>query len=142
MSLDEHNTNIVVVGLIERNGKIFIARRAATKTTFPNRFELPGGHVDPGETLEDALIREMREELELDITVGAVVDAFTYESEDMFKVEIVYLCKIKDDQEPVLHQDDHSEAKWIRSDEVGLMEKDDEETIALRKAFKLLEGEI
>lgn len=136
--MSEHNTNIVVAGFIVRDGKIFIAKRAATKDFHPSMYEIIGGHVEPGETLETALRREVKEEIELDVRVGEVVDAFIYESHSIIKVEICYLCYVNDNTEPILHPEDHSEAIWIGEDEIAKFEKDDEETAALRKAFKLI----
>ncbi len=139
--MSEHLTNIVVVGIIVRDGKVFIARRAKTKTTFPDRFELLGGHVDPGEQPVAALKREIREELAVNVHAGRLVDAFTYESEGMFKVELCYLCTLDTGAEPTLHPEDHSESRWIGPGEIDLFEKEDEETAAVRKVFKILEGE-
>lgn len=134
--MSEHQTNIVVVGFIVRDNKIFIAKRAATKSTFPDRFELVGGHLDPGETVEDALRREIKEEIGIKVTVAEPIDVFTYESEGIFKVEICYLCYPEDPTiEPVLNPADHSSALWITEDEIDRFEKEDEETAALRKAF-------
>jgi len=138
--MSEHLTNIVVVALIHRDKKILIARRSVTKSTFAGRFECIGGHLDPNEKLEEGLKREVQEEIGCEIVVGQLVDAFTYISEDTFKVELAYLCQLADGQEPKLNPDDHSEFKWIRSDEIDQFEKEDEETESLRKAFKILEG--
>ena len=135
--MSEHQTDFVVCAIIERDGKIFIAKRAETKKTWPGRFELIGGHVDLNESLEDALKREVKEEINVDIEVGRIVDAFTYTS-DTFKVEICYLCHLPDGQEPQLNPEDHSEYKWIGPSEISLFEKDDEETRATDKAFKVL----
>lgn len=142
MSDDVHDTNIVVVGLITRDGKIFIAKRADTKKTLPGQFEIPGGHVDPGEQPEQALERELFEELGVHVHVGRPVFAFTYESEDTFKVEIVYLCTLAaDSSEPVLDPTDHSDSLWIGEDEMSKMAKDDEEVIAIRRAFEMLKND-
>lgn len=140
MNVDDHVTNIVVCALIHRDNKIFVARRAAAKTTFPDQWELPGGHVDPGEDLKAALQRELSEELGIEVEIGQAVDAFTYTSEDTFKVEIVYLCQIIGNvTEPVLHPADHSEARWLSSDTIEDFEKADEETEVLKHGFALLE---
>lgn len=140
MSVDGHNTNIVVVALLRRGNKLFIAKRAETKQTWPGRYELIGGHVDPGETLEAALAREVREEIGVEVAIGEIVGAFTYESEDTFKVEIAYLCELADESaEPVLNPEDHSEAAWITKDELETFGKEDEEADMLVKAFTLID---
>lgn len=55
-----------------RNGRLLIARRAATKSFLPGVYELPGGHVEFGETMEEGLTRELQEELHIGIvTSGA-----------------------------------------------------------------------
>ena len=138
---DVHETNIVVVAILHRDGKVFIAKRATTKKTFPDRFELIGGHVDPGEQPEEALHRELMEEVQIQVVIDRPIFAFTYESEDMMKIEICYLCTLAPDSgEPVLDPNDHSTSLWIGEDQIDLFEKDDEETEALRRAFKYLKG--
>ncbi len=139
--MSEYETNMVVVAFLVRGGKIFIAKRAKTKMFFPDRYELVGGHVDMGEQPEEALQRELREEINLEVTVGNPVGAFTFEQNGEFKIEIAYFCYPIDGTEPTLNPDDHSESRWIGQGELDKFEKEDEETELLRKAFKLLEGE-
>lgn len=140
--VDGHNTNIVVVGMIVRDGRILISKRAATKTTFPDRFEVVGGHIDPGETLEAGLMREIEEEIGIKVRVGDLIDAFLYNSEDTLKIELTYICYMQDETlEPVLNTKDHSVHLWISEDEIAKFEKDDEETAALHKAFKHIKGD-
>jgi mutator protein MutT len=141
MSIGGHDTNIVVVSLLRRGDQLFIARRADTKKTWPGRFELIGGHVDPGETLEDALRREVREEIGIEIVIGDIVGAFTYESENTFKVEICYLCELADiSAEPIINPEDHSEGRWISREDMHVLEKDDEEAEMVKKAFAMIES--
>ena len=140
--MSTHETNIVVAALIhDSNNKIFIARRAASKAFHPNMFECIGGHLDQGETPEQGLSREVFEEVQAHIRIGKLVDAFTYTDDEAFKVELSYLCEFEDGEQPKLNPDDHSEFMWIGKDEVDKFEKEDEETAALRKAFRILEGE-
>lgn len=137
-----NDTNFVAVAIIVKDGKIFIARRAEHKTAFPGLFELIGGHVEKGETFEAAVVREVKEEIGLDIEVITVIDAFSYFSEDEYKAEVMYLCEQLDpSQEPVLNPDDHSEGIWIGPDEIDKMERDTEETAAIRKTFEILQLE-
>ena len=68
---------IVVVGAVfERDGRVLACRRAPGKTD-AGLWEFPGGKVEPGETHEDALAREIREELGVEVTVGALINRST-----------------------------------------------------------------
>ena len=140
--MSKHSTNIVVVAIIhDAEGKVLIARRAATKAFHPSMFECLGGHLEIGETPEEGLRREVFEEMGVKIRVGQIIDAFTYADDEAFKVELSYLCMLEDNEAPRLKPEEHSELLWIGSDEIEKFEKEDEETEALRKAFKILEGE-
>jgi 8-oxo-dGTP diphosphatase len=59
----------VIAALLVRDGKILIAKRNA-HDRLANMWEFPGGKVEPGESPEVCLKREIREELQIDITVG------------------------------------------------------------------------
>jgi len=62
-------TRIVSAALIEKEGKILMGNKAPGRGPYPNTWRLPGGGVEEGETLEQALIREVKEEIGLDITM-------------------------------------------------------------------------
>lgn len=63
----------VVGAIVERDGTVFAARRNADRSA-GGLWEFPGGKVEPGESPEAALRRELREELGVTVTVGAFVD--------------------------------------------------------------------
>lgn len=54
----------VVLGILVREGRVFVQRRSPSNPVWPGRWEFPGGKVEVGETEEEALIRELREELQ------------------------------------------------------------------------------
>jgi 8-oxo-dGTP diphosphatase len=62
----------VVAALITRNSKLLVCQRKRNDT-HPLRWEFPGGKVEPGESLAEALTRELREELGVSATIGAEV---------------------------------------------------------------------
>jgi len=67
----------VVGGLIERAGRILIGQRAPEQA-HSGKWEFPGGKVEPGETLEDALRRELAEELAIDARIGPEVERYVF----------------------------------------------------------------
>lgn len=69
----------VVAGVIEQDGRILACQRRADDR-HPFQWEFPGGKVDPGETPEAAMVRELREELAIEATLGDLlaVEEFQY----------------------------------------------------------------
>ncbi|MFI5127751.1 MAG: (deoxy)nucleoside triphosphate pyrophosphohydrolase [Candidatus Acidiferrales bacterium] len=65
-------TVLVVAAVIVRDGRILACQRSSSGK-FPLKWEFPGGKVQSGESLEAALIRELREELAVDATIGAEI---------------------------------------------------------------------
>lgn len=64
-------------GFLIRAGSVLIERRADDKPSYPGLLDSPGGHVDPGETPDETLVREMREELGIELEeyfLGMVID--------------------------------------------------------------------
>lgn len=60
-----------VVGIIkDQYGRVLILKRVSTDRAFPGKWDLPGGKVDKGESLQEAIVREVKEETGLDVTVS------------------------------------------------------------------------
>lgn len=68
----------VVAGVIERDGKFLIVRRMKGDK-LAHKWEFPGGKLESGETPEEALRRELREELDIETEVGAFICSSAYE---------------------------------------------------------------
>lgn len=86
---------------------------------FKDGWEFPGGKIEEGETPEEALKREIREELETEITVGALIDTIEYDypafhlSMDCFWAEIL---------SGDLRLKEHEAAKWLTKEELDSVE--------------------
>ena len=117
-------TNFFVAGhaLIEQEGRYLVTRRSESNKYMPLKWDIPGGIVKPGETVEDAIRREVSEETGLAIQVRHVV--YVYSNRDQLPVrqtfQIVYLCKYRSG-EVRLNPSEHDMYLWLDySDIAGL----------------------
>jgi 8-oxo-dGTP diphosphatase len=101
--------------------KVFLPKRADAKKFLPGLYELPGGHIDFGEELVDGLKREIKEELGMTVTVGDIIDAFTYQNtvKGSHTIEVIYFAKFVEPIEQITIQpEDHSRYDWFTQEEV------------------------
>jgi 8-oxo-dGTP pyrophosphatase MutT (NUDIX family) len=81
---------VSVKGIVMINDKIILLKNER------NEWELPGGKLDENETTEECVIREIKEELNLDVVVESIVDTWLYDIKGKIKVLIItYKCKLK-----------------------------------------------
>jgi len=69
---------VVAAAVIQKKDLILIAQRKKNSFLEPNKWEFPGGKVEPGERLEDCLIREVKEELGIEIVVNGLFMVHTH----------------------------------------------------------------
>ena len=129
---------------LHKDGKLLIGKRALTKSFLPGKWELPGGHVEFGETVKECLERELIEEFNIEIILGEPYAEFTYlMNEDRDHViEVLYFAQMKNpDQVIPLNRVDHEEHAWITEEEVDkYYDKDDDEGNVIRKGFEILKS--
>jgi 8-oxo-dGTP diphosphatase len=118
----------VVGAMIEREGRYLITQRPP-RASLPLLWEFPGGKVEPGETDEEALARELREEMAIDVAVGERVIHVEHSYEKYDIDFCVYRCRMGDGAIQHLRVHDH---RWVRPDELDGYEfpAADEKTIA------------
>ncbi len=118
----------VVAAVIRREDKIFATARGYGE--FKGQWEFPGGKVEAGETPQQALVREIKEELETDIKVGDLIDTIEYDyptfhlSMDCFWCEVIRgeLKLLEAESARWLTKDTLYEVQWLPAD-LGLIEK-------------------
>jgi len=107
-----------VKALILRDGRVLLLRRSPRSPQYPSYWDLPGGGVEEGETLEQALRREVKEETRLRVRVGKMVHAaiLTWPLDDGTLVPslgITFACAIERKAVPHLSPEEHSEFAWV-----------------------------
>lgn len=104
----------VVGAAILKEGKVLALRRSDGNESVIHKYEFAGGKVEEGETPEQALIRECREEISLDIEVGELLNTVEYEYSDCIVSLSVYFVKPLSDYKLKVHE----EKKWIDCSEL------------------------
>lgn len=103
---------VVACALVDADSRVLLARRPEGKA-MAGLWEFPGGKVQPGETPEAALIRELREELAIDVT-QACLAPFTFAShayDDFHLLMPLYVCRRWTGTVTAL---EHAELAWVR----------------------------
>ena len=107
----------VVAAVIQRqkNDKkeIFVTQRGYGE--FAGGWEFPGGKIEEGETPQDALIREIKEELDADILVGDLIDVVEYDYPNFHLSMNCYWCELKSEH---VELKEHEDAKWLVREEL------------------------
>ena len=104
----------VVAAIIIKDGKVFATQRGYGE--FKGGWEFPGGKIEKGETSEEALIREIKEELDLDIIVNELFDTIEY---DYPKFHLSMQCFICSILEGNIVLKEHEDAKWLSKDQLN-----------------------
>jgi len=99
----------VVAAVIERGSRYLIARRAPHKH-LAGYWEFPGGKVEPGETPEAALARELAEEFGVDASVGGRVGVSVHDDGTTIVRLTAYRARVADE---IVSSTDHDRLEWV-----------------------------
>ena len=98
----------VVAAVIVREGKIFATQRGYGE--WKDWWEFPGGKMEPGESARDALVREIREELDAAIEVGDLIETVEWDYPAFHLTLHCYWCKLVSDELTLI---EHESAAWL-----------------------------
>ncbi len=103
----------VVAAVIVHEGRILATQRGYGD--FKDGWEFPGGKIEAGESHQEALVREIKEELAVEIEVGGHIRKIDYDYDTFHLSMDCYWCEIKDGKPSLL---EHEAAKWLKPDEI------------------------
>lgn len=109
-----------VHGVIANRGRILVLRRAPTMRYAPGSWDLPGGHLAIGESVEQCLLREVKEETALDVAIEGMLGVNTMVGRPY--VQAIYACRLSVYQSVRLRPDEHVESAWVKSAELASMD--------------------
>lgn len=146
---EAHNKNLlhneVAVFFINDKREVLLQKRSANKRFDPNKWALCAGHVDAYESLEDAAIREVKEELGIDISKNDlhkyVAKEITLSNINSHVTYFYYVKTNRKESEFKIQYEELSEVKWFNIDEViNMIENNDDSTVFHENRLNLFKG--
>lgn len=107
----------VTAAIIIENDKVFATQRGYGE--FKDGWEFPGGKIEPNEAPEDAIVREIKEELDTEIEVVELLDTVEYDYPEFHLSMDCFICRIKSGN---LVLKEHEAARWLTRETLGSVE--------------------
>lgn len=108
----------VVAAIIQSDNKILVTQRGGG--SFKGYWEFPGGKIEEGETAEEALVREIREELNIEIQIDSFYQTIEYDYPTFHLILHCYKCGMPLNQHLTLNV--HNEAKFLPTEELSSLQ--------------------
>lgn len=137
--------NEVAVFIINNQNQILLQRRSANKRFNPNKWALCAGHVDAYESLEDAAIREIKEEIGIDVTKNDLhkygEKVLSLKESNSHITYFYYIKTNKKENELKIQVEELSEVRWFDIDKViDMIINNDNSIVFTEKRLNLLKG--
>jgi|BioPla2DNA2_1021312.scaffolds.fasta_scaffold05514_12 8-oxo-dGTP diphosphatase len=114
-------TRIVLTGILKDNDLLLAVKRNENDDMFPGAWEFPGGHLEEGETIQEGLFRELKEELGISLDAKPIITNYTDEIKNkndrlIHNIEIDFIINVKKEDINVTLSSEHTEYKWLDKD--------------------------
>ena len=121
--MQDQIANTVGALFIGADGKILLGLRAPTKKVWPNHWDTIGGRVEAGESLDEALVREAREEVGVTPTRFRLIATVREKRPEIYGDALHHVYAVTGWQggDPANVCDEHTELKWFSVSEMGLL---------------------
>jgi 8-oxo-dGTP diphosphatase len=116
----EQQFYVGIHGVIASRGRILVLKRAPGTSYRAGSWDLPGGHIALGESFEDCLLREVKEETGLDVAIDRLLGLHSMVSEPY--LQALYSCRLTVFQNVKLQPDEHIEHRWVTLEELASLE--------------------
>ena len=127
--MDDLVKHHVACGLLARAGRVLLVHRSSLKRWYPNVWDFPGGHLEPGESSRQALVRELREELSIEIAPPVGTALLTIQTLDA-RIDIWRVVEW-DGAVTNAAPDEHDTFGWFTPEEASFLDLADAEYPAL-----------
>ena len=105
----------IVNGLLVREKQVLMARRSPSRQNYPDTWSFPGGHVEDGETIEQALTRELSEEIGILAKSWSFMWRFDDQSAGLDRRVTHHFFAVDDwERDPTNLGDEHTEILWVK----------------------------
>ena len=111
ITMAEQQFYVGIHGVIASRGRVLVLKRAPAMNYRPGDWDLPGGHIALGESFEECLLREVKEETALDVAIDRLLGLHSMVSEPY--LQALYSCKLTVFQNVKLRPDEHVEHRYI-----------------------------
>ena len=106
----------VTCAIIEHNNKVLVTQRSE-KMALPLKWEFPGGKIEKGETAEDCLIREILEELHINIKITKQLNSNTHQYSETKTIKLIpFICELTGGE---IKLTEHANYLWLIKSELG-----------------------
>jgi 8-oxo-dGTP diphosphatase len=116
----EQQFYVGIHGVIASRGRMLVLKRAPRMPYRAGSWDLPGGHIVLGESFEDCLLREVKEETGLDVAIDSLIGLHSMVSEPY--LQAIYACRLTVFQNVKLSPREHVEYRWVTPAELASLE--------------------
>ena len=122
----------VTAGIIQENGRVLIARRKPGKH-MGGKWEFPGGKIEPGETPEQSLARELGEELCVRASIGEFLCSTIFEADGVSLELLVYRVESIEGE---LTLQEHDEIRWVNPEQLSSYDLADSDRMVVEALYR------
>lgn len=108
---------VVAAIILDNHGRVLATQRGYGR--MKGYWEFPGGKIEPGETQEEALIREIREELDAIIGIDSFVTTVDWDYPEFHLTMHCHLCHLENDN---ISLNEHEDARWLDTEDLNSIE--------------------